>query len=311
MNIATSSTSSIDGISSPAMVASPRQITTGSSTEVKSETDILQQKHQRQAIFQSSTITSATHSLTDDLLGDSSRKDAFVEARRICSNRFEQSSEFGLDTSALRQIPKFAKNELALGKRLGKGKFSNVDEIRGISLHHRSLDRRNNSSSVDNKRSGPPSLAPLTFPDLPSALKKLPLRTVCFNLEDTVAQNDQESQAFMEQHCFRLSGDARYALKMVRRDVFNNADESDVTTGICDLAVETAFLSALEHPNIIKLRGIADLNHPFSSSFFFGFRSTHRDPATKNHPLEGKGKTSLQRLGTIQRSTRTKEVGLF
>ena len=73
----------------------------------------------------------------------------------------------------------------------------------------------------------------------------------------------------MEQHCFRKNGETRYAIKMVRRDVFQNQDnEKNKVAGVCDLAIESAFLSSLNHPCIIKLRAVADMQHPFSKDYF-------------------------------------------
>jgi hypothetical protein len=41
---------------------------------------------------------------------------------------------------------------------------------------------------------------------------------------------------------------------MVRRDVFQNKDnEKDMVAGICDLAIETFFLSFLEHVSSLAI----------------------------------------------------------
>jgi serine/threonine protein kinase len=123
-----------------------------------------------------------------------------------------------------RDLPTFDKSELKLGKFLGRGGFSDVDEIKGIQAGFHRL-RRTNSMALDNK----------------------------------------ESREFIAAHCTRPSGDARYAIKKHRRDVLK--DPERCWEGIVDLVVETRFLINLEHPNIIKLRGIAACD-PFSEDYF-------------------------------------------
>lgn len=168
-------------------------------------------------------------------LTESFRREVEAEARKATLKRFE-NSEFGKDINAL---PTFDMNELVLGKRLGKGGFSNVDEIRGILLQ-----RGKTHNTVNHIFKSP--------------------RFKC-NRNDSMAFNDIESRKFIADHCFRRSGDARYAIKRARREVLN--DEEKVFFGLLDLAIETKFLSSLEHPNIIKLRAISSVD-PFSDGYF-------------------------------------------
>ena len=72
----------------------------------------------------------------------------------------------------------------------------------------------------------------------------------------------QEGRRFMKRHCLRENKQkkqgttARYAVKVLRPNVIE-----DVTKlyfqGIMDLNTETKLLSSLQHPNIVKLRGIS------------------------------------------------------
>ncbi|KAG7367596.1 serine/threonine protein kinase [Nitzschia inconspicua] len=204
---------------------------------------------------------------------------AYREACRIFSTRFGSSFsktttyndenyswESVFDNSHdIFQVPKFLKEELAQGRRLGKGSFSTVDEIRGIRLCHQS--RRPSMARVVTPATAavPTHKSSLS---LSAALKKMTCPAFGIRREKTIASDDQESREFIAQHCFRFSGDSRYAIKMVRREVLQSNDESNIIAGLCDLAVETVFLSTLAHPNIIKLRGIADVGHPFSNEYF-------------------------------------------
>jgi hypothetical protein len=205
----------------------------------------------------------------------------FEKARKIVAERFEGSTYGDCLDSAFSRIPRMSKNELALGKRLGKGSFSNVDEIRGIVLNRSSLCTTRSSSHgswfassnmkilsshsttpcldhptvfESSERVAPTMLAEAMASGVPSALKRIPRPGKRIERQDTVASGNHETRVFMQKHCFRNSGECRYAIKMVRRDVFQNKDnEKDMVAGICDLAIETFFLSFLEHVSSLAI----------------------------------------------------------
>ena len=132
-------------------------------------------------------------------------------------------------------FPSFTKDELFLGKQLGKGGFCDVDEVRLI----RCKDCNDRSVSDDRET------APLSL-----------------SRSDSMAPCNTESRAFIAQHCIRESGDARYAIKKLKAKISREKDDSSEQNfryhhGIADLVIETRFLGHLEHPNIIKLRAIA------------------------------------------------------
>jgi serine/threonine protein kinase len=173
-------------------------------------------------------------------LTDSFTRRAETEARSITLGRFEKS-DLG---NKLKEIPKFDISEIMLGKRLGRGGFSNVDEIRGFVL-------------VGNGQRQPRT----TLPPIRSFSSRLGKIT----RSDTVAVDDKESRKFIADHCHRNSGDARYAIKMLRKDILES--ESRIALGLCDLAIESRFLAHLAHPNIIKLRAISSAE-PCSGKYF-------------------------------------------
>jgi hypothetical protein len=125
-------------------------------------------------------------------------------------------------------FPTFDISEIIAGRCLGSGGFSRVTEIRMIQCSE------NNQSKMLNRK-------------------------------DSVASDNQESRVFIAKHCVRESGDARYAIKRLKDDILKN--DQDRLLGITDLVIETRFLSNLEHPNIIKLRGIANVD-PYSTEYF-------------------------------------------
>jgi serine/threonine protein kinase len=141
--------------------------------------------------------------------------------------------------------PAFSPEELVLGKFLGRGGFSNVLEIRAIKL----LD---NAESDGGDGGGGGGSSP---------------------------------RRFLAAHCTRENGDARYAVKRVRRSGkeeeegegegahkqgdggSGDARRRRERVGMLDLATEAQFLRGLEHPNIVKLRGVS-ASEPFSPGFF-------------------------------------------
>ncbi|KAG7371553.1 WD domain, G-beta repeat-containing protein kinase [Nitzschia inconspicua] len=82
------------------------------------------------------------------------------------------------------------------------------------------------------------------------------------------------SRRFVANHCYRAKegepslGVARYALKQLKRNV--TEDPKSLMQGVADMATETRVLSSLtDHPNIIKLRGIARGSEmPFRNDYF-------------------------------------------
>jgi hypothetical protein len=59
----------------------------------------------------------------------------------------------------------------------------------------------------------------------------------------------------------------RYAVKILSPEVIN--DPARYLQGIIDMAIETRFLSDIEHPNIIKMRATAKCD-AFSEEYFIG-----------------------------------------
>lgn len=192
---------------------------------------------------------------------DSSLHPSIVEeARAQLQRQFAHGSAFRHGIHNI-MVPKFDKKELVLGKRLGKGSFSNVDTISAIIITERQVGPPSSHSTLAGALGCGRDGGGLTT----VKMKKGRLRR-----EDTVALDDRESRQFIAQHCHRNSGEARYALKSIRKDVLspnNNNDPHQRVMGLCDLVVESMFLSSLVHPNIIKLRAMSTAD-PFSGHYF-------------------------------------------
>jgi serine/threonine protein kinase len=128
------------------------------------------------------------------------------------------------------QLPKFAKEELVMGKLLGKGGFGTVLEIRGF-----------NVEGVSAKKAGS--------------------KKGC----DPVAPGGTENKKFIAEHCLRNGGEARYAVKFLSPEVVSNT--ALYIKGMIDMAIEERFLGSIEHPNIVKMRAMSIVDH-YDPGFF-------------------------------------------
>eukprot|EP00540_Astrosyne_radiata_P006903 CAMPEP_0116838156 /NCGR_PEP_ID=MMETSP0418-20121206/9055_1 /TAXON_ID=1158023 /ORGANISM="Astrosyne radiata, Strain 13vi08-1A" /LENGTH=466 /DNA_ID=CAMNT_0004468125 /DNA_START=114 /DNA_END=1514 /DNA_ORIENTATION=- len=115
-------------------------------------------------------------------------------------------------------IPRFESSEIVIGDLLGSGGFNNVFQLERIELVRNPLEA-------------------------PHA------RKICSDLQ-------QAHRHFVSQHVYRVSSrSSRYAVKFLSHETI--ADEDRFCTGAADLVIEAKFLASLNHPNIIRLRGMA------------------------------------------------------
>lgn len=82
-------------------------------------------------------------------------------------------------------------------------------------------------------------------------LKKLPKDEA----EDYI-QGVVQDRRFMQKHCLRNGRDCRYAFKTMQEQCKN--DPTIFVNTMVDLAIEAKFLSAVRHPNIIKMRATSE-----------------------------------------------------
>lgn len=165
------------------------------------------------------------------------RLEACECARRTHQELFENSSI----PDRSRDYPKFARNEIRLGNMLGKGGFGTVYEVLGFDIDHQPQMKR--TSSI-RRLFG----AKKTEPDA------------------ELLRGEMQSRKFIAKHCIRNGGDARYAVKQLSSNIVSN--HIRLFQGIADLATETRIMSSLAHPNIMKLRAIAQGPSWFHPDYF-------------------------------------------
>jgi serine/threonine protein kinase len=144
-------------------------------------------------------------------------------------------------------FPKFTKEELKLGKVLGKGGFGTVYEVKGFDA---TANSRQKVSSL--------KMIAMSTRNLMSSFNSV-------DDDEEVNAGQMEYREFIAEHCIRGNGDARYAVKVLSPSVIN--DPGTFIQGSIDMAVETRILSSIEHPNIIKMRALAKVS-PFSEEYF-------------------------------------------
>jgi len=166
-------------------------------------------------------------------------------------------------------IPKFRKSELSLGRFLGIGQFGAIRELVHVDLEKSSIlndnkenkDRTKNteqvSCTIETKKCGDSEKS--------SAFEKKGKLT---STNDTHKHqediNTQLRKIHLSKNTYRnSSSELGYAVKMIRRDL---KDETRFQA-VADLAIESCFLSKIRHPNIIRIRGIADTN-PLEDEYF-------------------------------------------
>jgi len=136
-----------------------------------------------------------------------------------------------IDEDALERMPKFDKNELTIGRVLGRGGFCVVSEIKAIRLADGEASRRVPADQDD---------------------------------EHQVA-NAVQDRSFMQHNYLRGGKDTRYAIKILKSE--KTSDPHYFINGIVDLAIEAKFLSVIRHPNVVKMRALA-CGTPFSRDYF-------------------------------------------
>jgi serine/threonine protein kinase len=127
-------------------------------------------------------------------------------------------------------IPLLSREEIRAGQFLGQGNFSNVFEVVGFQLKHQLI-----TSGGRCKR----------IPQDPEEEKMVELRDPLIQMERqrrSLASDPQPS---------------RYALKCLKPELLEKSTPKVFLEAATDLVMEAKFLSKLNHPNILKLQGLA------------------------------------------------------
>ncbi|KAL7507643.1 hypothetical protein ACHAXN_006213, partial [Cyclotella atomus] len=151
-------------------------------------------------------------------------------------------------------------DELTLAKILGTGAFCEVREVRSITLK-----RETNECPYENETELIPK--PRGAGDEKSSVDNSNMETdeADFPLDGNFT-NKSQIRNYMHKYCLRPGEEdmklhARYALKQLKP----TENEKYIRQGLIDISIEAQFLACLNHPNIIKMRGL--VGKPFSPDF--------------------------------------------
>mmetsp|Transcript_16819 Transcript_16819/g.35141 ORF Transcript_16819/g.35141 Transcript_16819/m.35141 type:complete len:367 (-) Transcript_16819:399-1499(-) len=197
---------------------------------------------------------SPQESPVNDTVTEMTMTEEFITRAKLKLN--ESSSGQFFKTNDAKLLPSFDRggdesNEITTGVKLGEGAFCDVREIISIAL------KRENKSEVDEEDDDKIDYI------LPRHKRKSSTSGEGEDLNETdeadfpvnLFKTKSEIRSYMSKVYFREDEEgkhARYALKQLKP----NEKQAHVEQGLIDLSNEAQFLSCLDHPNIIKMRGV-------------------------------------------------------
>ena len=156
--------------------------------------------------------------------------------------------------------PRFLTAELVMGKVLGEGGFGVVHEIRSFKIEH-------------DKRRGTTKKGDHEVDDL-----------------------EHQEREFLAEHCIRDGGDARYAVKFLKKEIIK--DPAMFILAIKDMAIESRFLSSIKHPHIVKMRALST-GDPYSENFFIIMDRLYDTLETRIETWRKRYKAALSIVGRL------------
>ena len=178
-----------------------------------------------------------------------------IDRARVRVKKSFERTKLGIKKEAL--LPRFDYSELTIGVFLGKGGFGTVNEITNITVRkdanisHASFSFR--SWAVNTGAAGAANGAPgggrgATHAEDEEEEEYVP------EFDPDFDESAFQSKKFIADYCTGKGGAGRYAMKVISQEV--KEDEKKFIRAAMDMATETKFLSVLDHPNIINLRGV-------------------------------------------------------
>jgi serine/threonine protein kinase len=162
-----------------------------------------------------------------------SEKVIFDTTRSIVEKEETRSNIF--DASLEESVPKFALKELCLGRVLGRGGFCVAREINSIKLR---LEEDGSNKKVGGR--------------LPKGS------------QSTMRAEGESTREYLARRLWAKTG--KYVIKQVESELFYS-DRVTFLKGMIDLALETKYLASLDHPHVLKIRGISETS-PFDLGYF-------------------------------------------
>jgi serine/threonine protein kinase len=160
--------------------------------------------------------------------------------------------------------------EIKLGKVLGIGGFGVVREVAKIDFANKSSRPINFTipKETENSQGEEGSLTDI-FAFEKDMTDKDDQTSFIMSFEDSMGDGlhyeVSTARETMARRCIRR-GEARYAVKALMKE---DLTETEYARGRIDLAIEVKYLQALNHPNIVKMRGLFDTDDLVHPHYFF------------------------------------------
>ena len=155
------------------------------------------------------------------------------------------------ETEAKHPIALLDRSDLKLGELLGQGNFSNVYAVIGFHL--------NENRTITKQR--PPLSSKRSFWTMKGiGAQILPLHESNKGGKNRKIQGDV-SPIVDDQQCRELAtklknGSSMYAVKCLKPELLEKSNPNAFLDAATDLVIEAKYLSKLDHPNILKVRGL-------------------------------------------------------
>lgn len=167
-----------------------------------------------------------------------------------------------IDENAEGCIPRFYREELIIGRVLGKGGYSTVNEISDVQLKLETGDTKHLTSKKNSFKNSKTDCE--IGRRTSSQPMKDPVGEPIFDWDESDMMNQVYDRNLIAKHSMH-GGNARYAIKKLHSSYDTNPKQH--FNGIIDLAVEARFLAFIDHPSIVKMRAMS-FTDPYKSGFF-------------------------------------------
>jgi len=175
-------------------------------------------------------------------------------AKEVIEREADLNPIFQDCTETLEELPHFRRNEMVVGRVIGRGGFCVVRELAEIRLQRKGGGGHETESSVSDRDSSGrwTSGASLRKKRLSRGLSSR--SSMDRSQGKAGVDTDISSREFLARRVYSKKG-GKFVLKQVEPELLQT-DRATYLKGIIDLAMETKYLASLDHPNIIKLRAV-------------------------------------------------------
>uniref|UniRef100_A0A7S4K6K4 Protein kinase domain-containing protein n=1 Tax=Odontella aurita TaxID=265563 RepID=A0A7S4K6K4_9STRA len=167
-----------------------------------------------------------------------------IDSARLKVKKSFARTTLGIEKDTL--FPRLSYSELKVGRVLGKGGFATVREILTITPKKEFCNQGSFSFR---------SWADITGASNGTAPSQDEEQYVP-DFDPDFDESEFQSKKFIADYCTGRHGEARYVIKAISPEV--KRDASKFLRAAMDMAIETQFLSVLDHPHIIRMRAVGN-----------------------------------------------------